>query len=101
MYPTGNVTALSTFVQAQHIVELRRGLDALRTLVNLPQVFVSQAAPSGSIMATYLIDLLAPLDAARAPFGHVPFVYSNGIPRPAPGVAVKAGQITQLREVLK
>ena len=101
MYPSGSITARSTLVQAQHIVELRRGIDALRKLVNLPEVFTSQAAPSGWVVATQLTALLAPLDEARAQFGHGTFVYANGIARPGPGVLIKAEHMTQLREALK
>jgi hypothetical protein len=87
-------------IQAQHVVELRRGIDALRKLVNLPEVFVSQPAPSGWVLATYFTDLLTPLDQARGPFGYGAFVYS-GVERPRPGLIIKAAYVTQLREVLK
>jgi YD repeat-containing protein len=101
MYPSGSIVARSTFVQAQHIVELRRGIDALRTLVSLPQVFTSQAAPSGWVYATQFTALLAPLDEARAKFGYGAFVHANGIAQPGLGVLIKAEHITQLREVLQ
>ncbi|HEV7238564.1 MAG TPA: hypothetical protein VGQ36_04925, partial [Thermoanaerobaculia bacterium] len=100
MYPTGGITAGVTLIQAQHVVELRRGIDALRKLVNLPEVFVSQPAPSGWVLATYFTDLLTPLDQARGPFGYGAFVYS-GVERPRPGLIIKAEYVTQLREVLK
>lgn len=101
MYATGSIVARSTFVQAQHVVELRRGIDALRKLVNLPEVFAAQTPPSGWVFASHFTALLTPLDEARARFGHSAFVYSNGIARPGPGVLIKVEHVTQLREVLQ
>jgi hypothetical protein len=100
MYPSGGITAKATFVKAQHVVELRRGIDALRKLVNLPETFASQPDPAGWAVASHFTALLAPLDQARAVFGHGSFVY-NGVQRPAVGVTIKAEHVTQLREVLK
>jgi hypothetical protein len=57
--------------------------------------------PSGSVTAASFTALLAPLDAARAPFGYSAFVYANGIARAGLGVLIEAEHITQLREVLQ
>jgi hypothetical protein len=54
----------------------------------------------GGAVASHFTALLAPLDQARALFGHGSFVY-GGVQRPAVGVMIKAEHITQLREVLK
>jgi hypothetical protein len=85
------------------MVESRQRLhsESCAGLVNLPEVFTSQAAPSGWVFATHFTALLAPLDKARARFGYAAFAYSGGIARPGAGVVIKAEHVTQLREVLK
>ncbi|MEO8383367.1 MAG: hypothetical protein ABI779_27170 [Acidobacteriota bacterium] len=101
VYPTGPVMAGLTSVKAEHIAELRRSIDALRSLVGLGAAFAGQAAPTGLIRASDFTALLAPLDAARAPFGAGAFVYANGILRPAATGLISAEHVNQLREVMR
>ena len=87
------------------IVELRRGIDALRSAAGLSQVWAGASAPSGFITADDFLSLQAPLNAAMQAFVYGPFVYT-GVPPPArcvtsPCVTILSEHVQQLRDTLR
>jgi YD repeat-containing protein len=93
------LTADVTVIRAAHVVEVRRGIDALRTAAGLAPVFAT-APPPSLIRASDFTDMVTALSAARTALGYSPFVYANA-PAPAPGTVVLASHVMQLREALR
>lgn len=90
-----------TVVKAAHLNQLRAAVDALRFAAGLTPAFAGVPGASAMIQAIDVTGLIGPLNAARAPWGYLPFGYSPGIPYPAAGVAIRAAHLQQLREALK
>ena len=85
---------------ADDIVELRRGVDAVRQAAELAGVLSGGPLSGQEIQATDLNSIVAALDQARAAFGQPPFSYT-GVSRPEVGDVIDARHVLQLREALR
>jgi hypothetical protein len=88
-------------VKAQHILQLRTAVQAMRSSAGLPPASFSAApAPGGTIMALHIQELRDALDPARAALGLPATSYTD--PALTPGVTrIKAVHVQQLREAVR
>ena len=85
---------------AADIVELRRGVDAVRQAAALGGVLSGGPLSGHEIQATDVTALITALDQARAVFGQPPFSYSV-VPFPEVNGLIDAEHVLQLRESLR
>ncbi len=92
--------AVNVSIDATDMVELRKGVDAVRAAAGLSAAFSGGPSSGQLIYATDFTNLIAALDQARALFGKAPFAYS-GVLTPASRGPVLAEHIVQLRDALR
>lgn len=91
-----------TAAKAQHIVELRQAVDALRAVAGLPPVQWTDPALLPfvtSIKAVHIMELRTNLEAAAAQLGYAAASYTD--PTLNPGVPIKRLHIEELRQRLR
>jgi chitodextrinase len=93
------LTAGSTFVRAQHLLELRQAVDAVRAAANLSAVGWTDGNLVGAeIMAVHLTELRTNLDQALTVIGIAPAPYSDPTPS---GVLIRKDHIDEIRQRVK
>lgn len=96
----GRSIAVDVVIDAADIVELRKGVDALRQLVGLGNAFSGGPASGDPILASDITGLIGALDQARGAYGQPAFSYV-GVPIPALGGEIYAQHVLQLRDALR
>ena len=89
-----------TVVRAQHIIELRQAVDALRAVAALgPAPWVDPALGAVPIKATHILELRAFLEEAAASLGYAAGNYTDAAL--AAGMTVKRVHVEELRQRIR
>jgi YD repeat-containing protein len=106
--PDYAVTALTLFaesigigtpIRGTHVQELRKAIDALRGLANLPAYWTDYSPPTEWILASHQTDMRTALD--QAVFSLVTHHLTFTGTAPASGVGIAADHMNQLRAAVK
>jgi hypothetical protein len=87
------------WIRGAHVQELRKAIDALRVLANLPPWWNDYSAPTGPVLAIHQTDMRTALD--QAVFSLVNYHLTFTGPTPARDGAILADQTNQLRTAVK
>jgi hypothetical protein len=102
VFTDDTLMAGATIVKAQHLVELRQAVDALRAVARLAPAQWTDAAPLGlTIKAAHIMELRARLEeAATSPtFGFTPTTYTD--PTLGTSMPIKRIHIEELRQRIR
>ena len=91
----------STIAKAQHIIELRQAVDAMRAVAGLGGAPWNDLAlpPGNTIRAVHILDLRTFLDDAATRLGYSTSAYTD--PGLAPGFVIKRIHIEELRQRIR
>jgi hypothetical protein len=81
------------------VQELRKAIDALRGLANLPAYWTDYSPPIGLILASHQTDMRTALD--QAVFALVTYHLTFTGTTPAHGVGISADHLNQLRTAVQ
>jgi subtilisin family serine protease len=87
-----------TPIRGVHVGELRLAVDKVRNAAGLPPAWTNYGPATGVVRAADFLELLAPLNAARAVVG-LPAVQFSAIV--GPGARIRASHVTQIRDAAK
>jgi hypothetical protein len=89
---------LGTPIRGTHVQELRKAIDALRSLANLPPYWADYNAPTGVILASHQTAMRTAVSEAAAALGH-PITFTGTVP--AHDVGISKDHINTLRTAVK
>lgn len=99
IYSDDRLVEFVTVIKAAHLVELRRAVDAVRTLAGLgPGAYTDTAAPGLTVKAVHIVELRTQYDQAM---GVITGVNSSWATNPAQGGRITFVDFQQLRDRLK
>ncbi|HSY50862.1 MAG TPA: hypothetical protein VLC46_18810 [Thermoanaerobaculia bacterium] len=93
-----------TPVRGTHVQELRKAIDALRSLANLPPYttgWTDYNAPTGLVLASHQTDMRTALDQAVSSPNVVGYHLTFTGTTPAHGIGIAASHLNQLRNAVK